>query len=107
MITITEEASKEIKKQAKASDNHPSLRVAIRGGGCSGFSYVFEWGKNNPDPKDQIFTLDGAFVFVDPKSLVYLAGSELDFETSFMGRGFKLNNPNAKSSCGCGESVQF
>ncbi|MNC87057.1 Iron-binding protein IscA [compost metagenome] len=88
------------------ADHKISLRVGIRGGGCTGFSYVFEWA-DEPRPTDKVFTAFGVSVVVDPKSFVYLSGMQLDFVRGMMGHGFKFNNPNAKGSCGCGESVQF
>jgi iron-sulfur cluster assembly protein len=106
-IAITESAAQEIAKQRdKRGKPGASIRVGIRGGGCTGFSYVFEWA-DEPRPTDKVFTAFGVSVVVDPKSLVYLGGMELDFVKGMMGHGFKFNNPNAKGSCGCGESVQF
>jgi iron-sulfur cluster assembly protein len=107
-ITLSDTAVREIRKQAeKRGKPDSALRVGIRGGGCTGFSYLFEWADGAPRPQDKVFEKDGVRLFVDPKSLVYLDGTELDFVTSVMGHGFKFNNPNVKGSCGCGESVQF
>jgi iron-sulfur cluster assembly protein len=106
-ITITESAAAEIAKQRdKRGTPDAMIRVGVRGGGCTGFTYVFEWG-DKPRPTDKIFSAHGISVMVDPKSLVYLGGLQLDFQRGMMGHGFKFNNPNAKGSCGCGESVQF
>jgi iron-sulfur cluster assembly protein len=108
MIAITEKAVAEVKKQAaKRGKPSSALRVGIRGGGCTGFSYLFEWSDGEPKAHDKIVEKDGVRLYVDPKSFVYLDGTELDFVTSMMGYGFKFNNPNVKSTCGCGESVQF
>jgi iron-sulfur cluster assembly protein len=108
MIQITDKAVSEIKKQAtKRGKPESALRVGIRGGGCTGFSYLFEWSDTDPKAHDKVIERDGVRLFVDPKSYVYLDGTELDFVTSMMGYGFKFNNPNVKSTCGCGESVQF
>ena len=108
MITITDKAAAEVKKQAvKRGTPEAALRVGIRGGGCTGFSYLFEWNDGAPRPTDKVFEKDGIKLLVDPKSFVYLDGTELDFVTSIMGYGFKFNNPNVKGECGCGESVQF
>ncbi|MGZ6162144.1 MAG: HesB/IscA family protein [Myxococcaceae bacterium] len=79
------------------------LRVAVRGGGCSGLSYAIEWAEA-PRERDRIFERDGIRVFVDPKSYLYLLGSELRYEETLMASGFKLENPNVKTACGCGES---
>jgi iron-sulfur cluster assembly protein len=108
MITLTDSAVKEIKRQAeKRGTPAAKLRVGIRGGGCTGFSYLFEWHDGDPKAHDKIFEKDGVALVVDPKSFVYLDGTELDFVTSMMGHGFKFENPNVKSKCGCGESIQF
>ncbi len=107
-ISITDTAAKEIKKQAgKRGTPEAALRVGIRGGGCTGFSYLFEWADGTPKEHDKVFEKDGVKLYVDPKSFVYLDGTELDFVTSMMGHGFKFHNPNVKSTCGCGESIQF
>ena len=107
MIQITEAAAGEIRRQRdKRGSPGASIRVGIRGGGCTGFSYVFEWA-DEPRPSDKMFSAHGVSIVVDPKSFVYLAGMQLDFVRGMMGHGFKFNNPNAKGSCGCGESVQF
>jgi iron-sulfur cluster assembly protein len=106
-IVITESAAQEIAKQRdKRGTPDAKIRVGVRGGGCTGFSYVFEWA-DQVRPTDKVFTAYGVSVVVDPKSLVYLGGMTLDYVRSMMGHGFKFNNPNTKGSCGCGESVQF
>jgi iron-sulfur cluster assembly protein len=106
-VEITEAAAQEIAKQrAKRGTPNASIRVGIRGGGCTGFTYVFEWA-DEPRPTDRIFEAFGVTVVTDPKSFVYLRGMQLDFVRGMMGHGFKFNNPNAKGECGCGESVQF
>ncbi|MFN0062367.1 MAG: HesB/IscA family protein [Myxococcaceae bacterium] len=79
------------------------LRVAVKGGGCSGLTYAIEWAEQ-PRERDKIFERNGVRAFVDPKSYLYVMGSELDYEESLMASGFRLRNPNAKTSCGCGES---
>ena len=107
-LFISEAAAKEIARQRdKRGKPGSAIRVGIRGGGCTGFSYLFEWDDGEPKPTDRVFEAFGVRVVTDPKSLVYLAGTELDFVTGMMGHGFKFNNPNVKGSCGCGESVQF
>ena len=106
-IVITASAADEIRKQRDKRGNPDSkIRVGIRGGGCTGFTYVFEWAEQIR-ASDREFSGHGVSIVVDPKSLVYLAGMELDFVRGMMGHGFKFNNPNAKGDCGCGESVQF
>ncbi len=111
-IKITSSAVKEIRKllEKRRNEGKPGLglRIGIRGGGCTGFSYLFEWADQPAKPTDRVFTVaEGIDLFIDPKSYLYLKGMELDFVTSMMGYGFKFNNPNAKGACGCGESVQF
>src|SRR5215510_14380291 len=106
-IEITAAAAAEIAKQRdKRGTPDAMIRIGVRGGGCTGFTYVFEWAEQ-VRPTDQVFSADGVSIVVDPKSLVYLGGMQLDFVRGMMGHGFKFNNPNAKGSCGCGESVQF
>ena len=109
-IAVTDRAVAEIKKAAAQRTTPPKgLRVGIRGGGCTGFSYLFEWSDAEPRPEDKVLSYeDGTVrVFIDPKSFIYLDGSTLEYQTTMMGRGFKFTNPNVKGTCGCGESVQF
>src|SRR5262245_25714127 len=97
-IDITLAAADEIAKQrAKRGTPAASIRVGLRGGGCTGFSYVFEWA-DEPRPTDKKFEAHGVSIVVDPKSYVYLAGMQLDFMRGMMGHGFKFNNPNAKGA---------
>src|SRR5882672_3198103 len=106
-VEITAAAAEEIaKQQAKRNTPGAMIRIGVRGGGCTGFTYVFEWAEQ-ARPTDTVFSAHGVSIVVDPKSLVYLGGMQLDFVRGMMGHGFKFNNPNAKGSCGCGESVQF
>jgi iron-sulfur cluster assembly protein len=106
-IEITENAASEIAKQRDKRGNPDAMiRIGVRGGGCTGFTYVFEWSEQTR-PSDKVFSAYGVSIVVDPKSLVYLGGMQLDFVRGMMGHGFKFNNPNAKGECGCGESVQF
>ena len=104
-ISVTEKAAQAIKKQIdKRGTPDASLRVGIRGGGCSGFSYVIEFHDGPPKAKDRVFDQFGVRVVVDPKSLIYLNGTVLDWEQTLMRQGFKFVNPNEKTSCGCGHS---
>ena len=80
-----------------------ALRLGVRGGGCSGASYVIEFADKIRE-RDHVFEFDGVKVVVDPKSLVYLRGTVLDYEVKLMSHGFKFRNPNEKKGCGCGES---
>jgi len=104
-VTITEKAIEEVKK-IKAENNIPeshALRLGIKGGGCSGFSYVLAFDEK-PRTGDQEFRFGDLKVFVDPKSLFYLSGTTLDFSDGLNGKGFVFNNPNAARTCGCGQS---
>lgn len=105
MIKLTGRALLEVARIiAESNLGDVLLRVGVRGGGCSGFSYTLGFEDKDPLECDQIFEQEGIKIVCDPKSLLYLNGIEIDFETSLMGRGFKFNNPNAQNSCGCGES---
>jgi iron-sulfur cluster assembly protein len=109
-ITISPKAVDAIARQmGKRGTPGASLRVGIRGGGCSGFSYVIEFHDGPPHARDRVFDLvasDGTSVraVVDPKSLLYLNGAVLDWEQTLMRQGFKFVNPNEQSGCGCGTS---
>jgi iron-sulfur cluster assembly accessory protein len=106
MIEITESASRVINKQlAKQAKIGGGLRIAVKAGGCSGFSYTFAWDSASKDT-DLVFEgADGARIFVDPRSLKLLDGTVLDFdEDNLLATSFTLKNPHAKSTCGCGES---
>ena len=105
MIQISDNAARQIHKMlAKQHMPGGALRVGVKAGGCSGFEYVFAWTQL-PKPDDQVFASpDGAQVVVDPRSLRLLDGTVLDYDTSLLSKGFVFNNPNAKSTCGCGIS---
>jgi iron-sulfur cluster assembly protein len=103
-ITLHESAVRQLKKLLEERRTpEAGLRIAVRGGGCSGLAYVMEWAEK-PREKDKIFEREGVRLFVDPKSYLYLLGTEVAYEETLMASGFKLNNPNVKGSCGCGES---
>jgi iron-sulfur cluster assembly protein len=88
---------------AERNTPQAGLRLAVKGGGCSGLAYHMEWTEA-PKERDKVFERDGVRVFVDPKSYLYLIGTELVYEETLVAAGFKLKNPNEKASCGCGES---
>ena len=103
-IQITDQAAEQIRRIVEERGAlEGGLRVGVKGGGCSGMSYVIEYC-DTPRAKDQVFEVDGAKVYVDPKSLIYLNGTTFDFVDTFQQRGFKFVNPQVKSECGCGES---
>jgi len=104
-ITLTPKAIEAAKANlAKRGTPNAALRLGLRGGGCSGFSYVIEFDDDPPRARDRVFEFDGLQVHVDPKSLIYLAGTVLDWEQTLMHQGFKFRNPNEKQGCGCGHS---
>jgi iron-sulfur cluster assembly protein len=94
------------KKLTEADEPVLGLRVGVKGGGCSGYSYVFDFAKKVRPGKDRVFEFDGLSIVVDEKSLELLDGATLDWETRLMGYGFKWRNPNAKAACGCGDSFE-
>ncbi|HBS29290.1 MAG TPA: iron-sulfur cluster assembly accessory protein [Phycisphaerales bacterium] len=105
-VVITETAAREIKtiiRQQELDAEKVRLRVGVKGGGCSGFSYVLDLTENERDT-DEVFEVHGIKVICDPKSLLYLNGTVIDFKDEIMGRGFVFQNPNSTSSCGCGSS---
>jgi len=102
-ISLTESAQAEIKRLLEKQNNpETGLRLGVKGGGCSGLSYHMTFGPKQQG--DNEFDFNGVKVFVDPKSYLYLNGTQLDFVDGLEGRGFKFGNPNASKSCGCGES---
>jgi iron-sulfur cluster assembly protein len=96
-------------KEAVAKKNDPNifLRFGVKGAGCSGFSYVMMFDDTIREGKDLVETFDGLKVVVDKKSMVYLTGTVVDYETKLMGHGFQIKNPNEKHRCSCGESFGF
>ena len=106
MVQITERAIGKVKDIMASQDPAPSgLRISVVGGGCSGFSYSMAF-ENQPNILDKTYTYDGLKIFVDQASLLYLDGAEVDFVETLEGSGFKFNNPQVKSTCGCGSSFQ-
>ena len=102
-VSLTASAARRIGEIA-AAEGHPTcLRISVEGGGCSGFQYKFDLVPE-PASDDHIVTRDGVRLLIDPVSLEYMAGSEVDFADNLMGASFKINNPNATSGCGCGTS---
>jgi len=104
-VSLSLKAIEAAKKQlAKRGTPNAAIRLGLKGGGCSGFSYVIEFSDDPPRERDRVFDFDGVKVFVDPKSLIYLAGTVLDWEQTLMYQGFKFRNPNEATNCGCGHS---
>jgi iron-sulfur cluster assembly protein/iron-sulfur cluster insertion protein len=104
VITVTESAAKKVKELVEAEGNSElALRVAVRPGGCSGFSYEMFFDSDFA-ADDQKADFDGVKVVVDSASLQYLGGASLDYKEGLMGAGFSINNPNTTRTCGCGNS---
>ena len=105
-VILTEGAAREIKtiiEQQGLDAGKVRLRVGVKGGGCSGFSYILDLTETQKD-SDEAFEVNGVTVICDPKSLLYLGGTIIDFKDEVMGRGFVFSNPNATTTCGCGSS---
>lgn len=106
-INLTESAAREIKKiitEQNLPGEETKLRVGVKGGGCSGFSYMLDLTEEAAGEQDETLESQGVKILVDMKSYLYLNGTEIDFKDEIMGRGFVFKNPNATSSCGCGSS---
>ncbi len=108
-IKLSETAAKEIQSIIKDQDlpaDKTRLRVGVKGGGCSGFSYVLDLVEEEPTESDEELESNGIKILIDSRSALYLAGVEIDFRDGVMGRGFVFKNPNATTTCGCGSSFQ-
>jgi len=101
-VSISESAARRLNKILKAEDA-AALRISVKGGGCSGFQYAFDIENGRADD-DIVITRDGATIVVDPVSIEYMKGSVVDFVDDLMGQAFKVRNPNAVATCGCGVS---
>ena len=105
MITLTPAAAQEVKRlMDKEGKPNLGLRVGVKGGGCSGFSYMMAIEEASPKQYDSVLEQDGVKILVDAKSHLYLDGTTVDYKSSLMGGGFEFQNPLAKKSCGCGSS---
>jgi iron-sulfur cluster assembly protein len=102
-ITLTDAAAARVKSFLENRGAGVGLRLGVKTSGCSGMAYVMEFA-DEVEADDHVFEAHGIKVLVDPKSLIYLDGTELDFAKEGLNEGFKFNNPNEKDSCGCGES---
>ena len=103
-ISLGDSAVGRIQKMlAERGTPNVGLRIQVKGGGCSGLQYDMSWA-DQPKERDKVFEREGVKVFVDPKSYIYLVGTILEYQETLMESGFKLVNPNAKSTCGCGSS---
>ncbi len=105
-VTVTERAARRIAEIVAGESANTMLRVSVEGGGCSGFQYKFDLvGERAPD--DLMLEREGARVLIDPVSLEYMGGAQIDFVDDLMGASFKIQNPKATASCGCGTSFSL
>ena len=102
-ISMTEAAAQHIRRSLNGRGKGEGIRLGVRTTGCSGLAHVLEF-VDEAASEDTVFELHGVKVIIDPKSLVYLDGTELDFVREGLNEGFKFNNPNSRGECGCGES---
>lgn len=105
-ITLTEKAAKHVNRYLERRGKGIGLRFGVRTTGCSGLAYKLEYVDESA-PEDSVFESHGVKVFVDPKSLPYIDGTELDFAREGLNEGFRFSNPNVKDECGCGESFRI
>lgn len=102
-VTMTERAARRLAEIAAGDPSKPILRVAVEGGGCSGFQYIFSLVAA-PEADDIVIARDGARAVIDAMSIAYMTGSEIDFVDDLIGATFRIHNPQATASCGCGTS---
>ena len=105
-VSLSERAARRIGEILKAEAPGAMLRVSVEGGGCSGFQYKFDVQQAKADD-DLVLGRDGAIVLIDPVSVQYMAGAEIDYVDDLIGASFKINNPVASASCGCGTSFSI
>ena len=105
-VTATDNALKRVAEIVAKDDINSALRISVEGGGCSGFSYKFEL-ENTANDDDLVIEGHNGRILIDEMSLIYMGGSEIDFVDDLMGQAFKVNNPNAVASCGCGTSFSL
>ncbi len=102
-ITLTDNAAERVRSFLSKRGKGVGLRLGVKTSGCSGMAYVLEFA-DEIEPEDQVFECNGVKVIVDPKSMIYLDGTELDYGKDGLNEGFRFENPNIKDQCGCGES---
>jgi iron-sulfur cluster assembly protein len=105
-VTLTEKAAQQVQKHLLKRGSGVGVRLGVKTSGCSGLAYTLEF-VDETTSEDKLFEYFGATVVIDPKSLIYLDGTELDFVREGLNEGFKFNNPNVKAQCGCGESFNI
>ena len=106
VIQLTGQAARRILEIGRSEPSCPFLRLSVEGGGCSGFQYKFDL-VGNTEPDDVVIEREGARLLIDPVSVGYLGGAEIDFVDDLMGATFRIRNPNATASCGCGTSFSI
>lgn len=107
-VVVTGRAAKVMRDQlVKRGTPAAAIRFGIRGGGCTGYSYMFQYEDGPPRASDTVVEANGVRVYVDPKSMRLVKNTRIDFETGIRGHGFRFENPNVSNACGCGESVTF
>ena len=107
VVRLTEAAAERVREIMDAAEKPVAgLRVGVKNGGCAGMSYTMEWA-DSVGPHDEIIEDKGVKVLIDPKAVMFLLGTEMDFKTDKLSSGFVFNNPNQTAACGCGESVSI
>ncbi|GAB4351096.1 MAG: iron-sulfur cluster insertion protein ErpA [Oricola sp.] len=106
-VTVTDACAARVKKILANETENRALRISVEGGGCSGFSYKFDLVPGAVEDDDIVIEKDGATILIDSMSMVYMAGSEIDFVDDLIGQSFQIRNPNAVASCGCGTSFSI
>jgi iron-sulfur cluster assembly protein len=107
VMTLTDAAAARVQAIIARSDTPVvGLRIGVKNGGCAGMEYTMDWATEQK-PFDEVIEEKGVKVLIDPKAILFLLGTEMDFQTSALKSGFTFNNPNQTSACGCGESVQL
>lgn len=105
VLSLTDAAAARV-RELMANGEGVGLRVGVKNGGCAGMEYTMEWAREQK-PFDEVVEDKGAKVFIDAKALMFLLGTEMDYQTGMLKSGFVFNNPNQTSACGCGESVEI
>jgi iron-sulfur cluster assembly protein len=105
ILTMTDAAATRV-RELMAKGEGIGLRVGVKNGGCAGMEYTMEWAKE-AKPFDEVVDIDGATVLIEAKALMFLLGTQMDYQTGILKSGFVFNNPNQTSACGCGESVEI
>ena len=105
MISLTEHAAEKVKTQLENRGKGLGIRVGVKTSGCSGLSYILEY-VDTPNELDDVWESNGVKIYSDPKSLVYIAGLNMDWKRNGLNEGFEFNNPNETARCGCGESFK-